>query len=225
MSGFGRDPKTPVPEAGAAQPSAATGPTPWGIMERQLQRDEVLVWADRPADLLAHAKTKIVQSVFGIPFLAFAIFWTTTATNMTAGISSDGIGDAIGNVFPLFGWVFIIVGAGLVLSPLWAALRARKVIYGLTDKRLIIRHELPTTSLRSWPIRDLGPLEREGADRDGGTVGGTHGGTGSVFFAKDIQSNNNSRGVTVSRVGFVGIQDPKRLEEEIEALREAHRNG
>ncbi|MEM1039224.1 MAG: hypothetical protein AAGI12_07105 [Pseudomonadota bacterium] len=217
MSGFGRDPRTPEPGARAAQQAVATGPTPWDTMERQLQRDETLIWADRPVDLVAHAKTKIVQSVFGIPFLAFAIFWTTTATNMTAGISSDGIGDAIGTVFPLFGWVFIIVGAGLVLSPVWAALRARKMIYGLTDKRLMIRQELPTTSLRSWPIRDLGPLEREGADTDSGT--------GSVFFAKDVKSNNNSRGVTVTRVGFVGVRDPKRLEEEIETLRQAHRKG
>lgn len=209
MSAFGRDPQPK--EAGPTEAAAPSGPTPWDVMQRQLRADETLIWADRPVDLFAHAKRMAVQSIFGIPFLAFAIFWTRSAASMSSEVRGDGIGDTIGSVFPLFGWAFILVGAGLVLSPVYAALRARRAIYGATDQRLIIRNELPRTSVRSFPLDGLEPLERAGPEE----------GTGTLYFARDISSNNNSRGVTVSKVGFVGISEPMRLEQTIEELRQA----
>jgi len=213
MSGFGRDPK-PVSTARSSRSgssSTPSGPTPWDVMEKQLRSGETLIWADRPVDLLAHAKSIVVQSIFGIPFLAFSVFWTYSAMDITSGIDSggDGIGNIIGSVFPLFGLVFVVIGLGLVLSPVWAALKARRLVYGATDQRLMIRNELPTTSLRSFPLVDLGPLERQGAED----------GPGTIYFAKDVKSNNNSRGVSVIKVGFIGINDPMRLEQEIENLR------
>jgi len=211
MSGFGRGSRQNPNDRSASSSRvlakvSASVDTPWEMMPRELQRDETLIWADRPVNLMAHARTMWFQALTGIPFLAFALFWTWSAAS-----AIGDTGDLFGKTFPLFGLIFIFAGLAMILSPVWAVLKAKRVVYGLTDHRLIIRQQLPSTSLRSWPIANLGPLEREGEGR-----------TGNMIFALDTNKSWHNNGSSLVRIGFVGIPEPKRLEQAIEDLRKAN---
>jgi hypothetical protein len=68
----------------------------------------------------------------GIPVTAFAIFWMALASQQTKQISGPG------SFFPLFGIPFIVVGLGMLSSPLWRGRKALRTVYALTDQRAII---------------------------------------------------------------------------------------
>ncbi|HMQ57647.1 MAG TPA: hypothetical protein PKE65_03800 [Rhizobiaceae bacterium] len=210
---FGRDGKTverrrqsdPAPSPGS-QPAAPSF-NPRAVMQRELQQGETLIWADQPKNRGAHAKKKIGISIFGIPFLAFALFWTAAAS----GFLFDGEGPPglIGIIFPLFGLPFIFAGLGMVLSPLWALRKAGRTFYALTDRRVVIAESGKTWTARSWALDDLGQLERtERAD-----------GTGDVVFAKTWVRGAKGGGHNEHH-GFYGIAEPARVEQAIRQARE-----
>jgi len=148
----------------------------------------------RPAPAAA-AVGALPASLFGIPFTAFAAFWIWGAAQATAGADDPGA------FFPLFGLPFLLIGLGIVATPLWAMLRARVTVYAVTDRRALVIIGGGTGGVSSHArsdIRDLMRVER--AD-----------GSGSVFFA--WQSRVSSRGFERrSRVGFIGIPEVRRVE-------------
>jgi len=104
----------------------------------------------------------------------------------------------------LFGIPFVLVGLMMLLSPIWQIFKSRNMIYALTDRRLIIRETMPFKNIRSWPLDSIGKLSRNG----------TADGPGDLYFTDEISPNAKGRR-TNTKIGFIGIAEPKRLEEEI----------
>jgi membrane protein implicated in regulation of membrane protease activity len=91
----------------------------------QMQGDEKLLWADKPARGIKFRFTDIFLTVFGIAWLSFSIFWTYMA--MDASIA-----------FALFGIPFILVGVYLLIGRyFFEAISRKNTVYALTDKRII----------------------------------------------------------------------------------------
>ncbi len=108
---------------------------PFTVANDQLQRGETLVWAERPGPA-ARVRAKIMIGFFGVFFFSFSIFWESQA--MASGEP----------FFALFGIPFIVVGAGLVLTPMWAYVEAKRwLYYAITDRRLLI--------IRLFPFRKV----------------------------------------------------------------------
>lgn len=183
--------------------------TPAETVEPELSSGERLVWADRPISPGQHAWAAIPTALFGIPFLAFAIFWTLTATTLIWGSGQRDV-FVLDYLFPLFGSFFILVGLSLILSPLWKAYKATGMIYALTNQRLIIRESRPVYKINSWSLDQVERLSRTGPPE----------GPGSLFFAEEIVDRRRSLqiGFGNRKIGFRGIDQPKRLEDEIRAL-------
>src|SRR3982751_2611667 len=102
------------------------------LLARELVRGERVVWLGRPA-LLGRARSSLGTFLFGIPFFAFAVFWTWGA--------SGGFGNSKGGfgwVAYLWGGMFVVVGASMLLSPLWAVWVGRRTLYAVTDRRAIL---------------------------------------------------------------------------------------
>jgi len=194
----GRDPLT-----GRRIDSAAE--TPLTVMQREMQPGEKLVWADRPANLGSFSRQSIPQAVFGVPFLGFALFWTYMASMPLR--SGGGRGDMgfFAYAFPLFGIPFILVGAGLVLSPLLVRWKARRTLYALSDRRVIVRDGSGTVT--SFPLDDLDDISR----RDNGD------GTGDLVFRREHV--RRSRGSHTKSHGFFGIAEPQRVEQAVARAR------
>jgi hypothetical protein len=168
----------------------------------QLRHGEKTLWAERPKPV-ARALTKIAPGLFGIPFFCFAIFWIFTAVGMGGGI-----------LMALFGLPFVLVGAALMLSPLWSYLEAKSwLVYAITDRRLLIIRTFPRNKVESFEPADITRLTRTSkAD-----------GSGNVIFAEDVRQDEG-RSYKVPR-GFYGIPEAKRVEEAVIALRDSVRDS
>jgi hypothetical protein len=77
------------------------------IANHEARRGEKVIWADRPGPG-ARLKTRLAHGLFGLVFFSFAVFWISEAT-----------GDGAPVFFSLFGIPFVLVGLGIMLSPVW----------------------------------------------------------------------------------------------------------
>ncbi|MEM9139721.1 MAG: aspartate carbamoyltransferase catalytic subunit [Pseudomonadota bacterium] len=164
--------------------------------ERYLDRDEKLVWEGEPSAGIRVRGADILQSVFGLFFGGFAIFWVTMASGMSAGRSfqSGGI-DMFATVFPLFGVPFILVGAYMVFGQyLWKAYVRGRTRYALTNKRAIIAKSALGRSLKSWPIDGTTRLELQ------------PGREATIWFAEEQRRGSKGRRYSVKK-GFEYIPD------------------
>jgi len=181
--------------------------SPLVIAQREMRPGEKLIWAERPRPG-AVARGGLTASLFGIPFLGFALFWTF----MASGAIRQG---GFGLFFPLFGLPFIAVGIGLVGTPLWAARRARSTIYAITDQRLLIMQTGSTNEVQSYGPEDLDSLDRR--ERPDGS--------GDIIFRNEnlVRRGRNGTYVTNNRIGFFGVPEVRQVEQAIRKLEIAGR--
>lgn len=170
------------------------------ILARELTRGERVAWHGRPGPLsrvLASGRTFL----FGIPFFAFSVFWTWEATG---GFNEQGTGYAVAfSKFAfLWGGMFMLAGASLLLSPLWAWWVARRTLYAVTDRRAILI-EVP---LRRARIQSFVGARLEGVIRRESPSG-----RGDLIFERE--ASKGSKGRTVYRdVGFFGLENARAVQ-------------
>jgi hypothetical protein len=155
----------------------------------EMRGGEKLLWAAKPG-AMGLARAEIGRALIGIPFLAFALYWTWSAgaKNWLAGQDNPA------GFFPLFGLIFIVVGVGFVLSPLWAAIRARWIVYAVSDRRAVIITRFPTRRVQSFTPQYMEGLERiERGD-----------GSGDLILRREYTSSRR-RSSQLRRIGFFGI--------------------
>ena len=172
------------------------------MIDSELSSDEQVTWAGQP-DPSRAAWRALPICLFGIPFAGFAIFWISSAVDMGAP-----------GVFPLFGIPFVLVGFGMLLSPLWMAHKSKKTAYVLTNQRAIIFEGGWSTHVRSFGPSDFDRIERRQKSD----------GSGDVIFAREhyYQSGHysgsgssrhyHSGGWRTREIGFFGIPDVKDVE-------------
>ncbi len=177
------------------------GGDPFAVVSAQLRRGEHAVWTERPAPM-ARARSRLKIFLFGIPFFCFAVFWTATAAQS---------GDAL---FPLFGIPFMVIGAGLLLAPMWSYWEARNwLIYAITDQRILIIRTFPRHKVESFEPADITKLERT-TKPDG---------SGNVIFAEEERRGKN--GTYMVPRGFYGVPEAMRVEESVIKLRNSGDEG
>ncbi len=174
------------------------------ILQRELDPDELLIWQARPAPLsLVLASSS--RFLFGIPFFAFSVFWTWMATG---GLANGRTPHATG-----FGWfgflwggMFMLIGASMLLSPLWAWWVARHTLYAITDRRALLIEAPFRRTIQTFADERLSTIvRRENAS-----------GSGDIIFER--QASRGGKGRTVYRdVGFFGLTDAKRVEQLLRA--------
>ena len=165
---------------------------------RQLDPGEGLLWSRAPSPGRM-ALSALPAMAFGVPFSAFSIFWMTMAHSMTSHSPMPG---GAFNFFPLFGTPFLLVGLGMLTSPLWAYLGAGRIQYAVTNKRAIIVSGLLSTSVKSFVYSEIHDVQRvERAD-----------GSGDVYFAsRDVATQRG--GIVHQKIGFLGIPDVRTVEQ------------
>ncbi len=176
------------------------------ILRRELVPDERLVWRAVPASW-SRVQASAGTFLFGIPFFAFSVFWTWGATGGFANQRASGQ--------PGFGWfgflwggMFMLFGARMLLSPLWAWWVARHTLYAITDQRALLIEAPFHRTIQSFADERLATvLRRENRD-----------GHGDIIFER--QASRGSKGRTVYRdIGFFGLGDAKGVEQLLQATR------
>jgi hypothetical protein len=105
------------------------------LIEGELQPGEQIVWLDQPIPRLFTILT-VSLMLFAIPSTAFAIFWMVGSATIIN--SYMHLTDGLWVLFPLFGVPFLLIGLGMLLSPLWMRRISRDTYYVITDRRAII---------------------------------------------------------------------------------------
>ena len=124
-----------------------------------LDGDETLLWTGQPKSGILLRNTDFFIIPFSLFWLAFALFWTYLALGTGGFFGENGL--------PIFAWLgvpFILVGVVLAFArfPLDARFRD-KTIYGLTEKRILVKTGLFSEEFASYNLEDLGSLRlREG---------------------------------------------------------------
>lgn len=159
--------------------------------QAQLEAGERLLWYGKP-DPKRQLPGSLAVMIFGIPWTAFALFWTAAASGL---IWSEG---ELGwhSLFGLFGVPFVLVGLGMLTSPYWVYRKAQRTVYALTNRRAMIITGTPARKIQSFAGPDIGLIER--TERANGR--------GDVMFAT-ITGNKS-----IQRFGFTGIADARRVE-------------
>jgi hypothetical protein len=151
---------------------------------------ERLLWSGNPAPVRYALRKASLRFLFGIFFFGFSLFWIDGAYTATSKGS-----DPFGFPFWMFGIPFVVVGASMVLSPLWQYFRATRTSYALTDRRVIMDIAGPFPRRTSVPLNQV-PFVDVRAPRNG---------LGHVLFQEGVASYSN-RGMT-QRDGFIAIGD------------------
>lgn len=150
--------------------------------------------------------TPVTTSIFlfAIPWTAFAIFWIYGASGFKIPDFKEGF-----DLFPLFGIPFVLIGLGMLSSPLWTYRKAFKTIYVITDRRAITFDGGWSTTIRSYPPEKLQEIYRK-VKRDG---------SGDVIIARQAWHDSDG-GHQSEELGFLRIRDPKETEQMLKKLAE-----
>ena len=174
------------------------------IVSRELERDEQIEWIGMPIPRF-FTPTATGAFLFGIPWTAFAIFWMAGASKFQIPKFEEGF-----DLFPLFGIPFVLIGFGMLSTPLWAYRRAFKTVYVITDRRAITFDGGWSTTIRSYPPDKLTNVFRK--ERKGGT--------GDVIISyrawRDSDGDRQSE-----ELGFLRVAGAKDVEQRLKQLAEA----
>lgn len=150
----------------------------------QIQGDERLLWADKPATGIKFRSTDIFITLFSIFWLGFSVFWVYMALDASI-------------FFALFGTPFILVGLYLLFGRyFFDALSRKNTVYGLTNKRIIKKSGLFKVHYKSVFLDTLPSLSyTEKPD-----------GSGDINFGHTLGSFKNSKDINKSDFPLVRIE-------------------
>jgi hypothetical protein len=168
-------------------------------VNRELERDERIEWMGMPKRVF-FTPVATGAFLFGIPWTAFALFWT-------AGAAQGAENGGLFSLFPFFGLPFILTGLGMLCAPIWAYWHAGKSVYVITDRRALTFDGGWSTTVRSYPPDKLTDVfRREKQD-----------GSGDVIIARhawrDADGDRQSE-----ELGFLRVANAKDVERRLHAL-------
>src|SRR5262249_30064210 len=178
------------------------------LVDAELAKSESIAWTGQPIPWRL-ARSSIPTALLGIPFTAFACFWTAAASGFHFPAFANPHG-----FFALFGILFVLVGLGMLLSPLWMLYRAGRIVYAVTDRRALVieRGFLGQVTVRSFEPAKLTDVTRtQYAD-----------GSGNLVFLREYRPDHrygaHGRRGRFFEVGFLAIPDVKEAEDRIRDL-------
>ena len=170
-------------------------------VDRELESGERVQWIGMPqARFFTPGST--TAFLFAIPWTAFSIFWICGASGFKMPDFSNGAG-----LFPLFGVPFVLIGVGMLSSPLWAYRKASKTVYAITDRRAITFDGGRSTTVRSYLPEKLKDIYRKEKKDGSGDV---------VIVRKAWHDSDGDR--RSEELGFLRIANPREVEDMLNQL-------
>ncbi|MGB7325088.1 MAG: hypothetical protein WBD31_09465 [Rubripirellula sp.] len=177
------------------------------LVRSELKPGETVIWAATPLARFMTVKSTGIF-VFAIPWTLFSLFWIAGASGFQVP-QFDGPGD----LFPLFGVPFVLVGLGMLCYPILNYRNAFRTCYLLTNRRaLTFEREWGRTIVRSFSPRQLTVVYRKQSSDGSGDL---------IFNAKrwkDSDGHSHSE-----EIGFLTIADVQEVEQKLKAMVDSHR--
>lgn len=132
-------------------------------LERELAPEEAVLWHGWQ---LARLDPRLFGIyLFAVPWTAFALAWTGIAIGAVASMGDEGPG-LLAWAFPLFGLPFIAVGGWMLARPFVPLWERGRVLYVVTDRRVLKLALGRTLEVNTVPADRIGPAQRS-ENRDG----------------------------------------------------------
>jgi len=168
------------------------------MVEHELESGEVIQWIEMPIPrYFTGAATGAF--LFAIPWTAFAIFWMFGSWYQSESVP-----------FTLFGVPFVLIGIGMLSTPLWAYRKSFKTVYVITNRRGLTFNGGWSTTIRSYPPHKLEDIYRK-EKKDG---------TGDVVISRRAWRDSDGDRQS-EELGFLCIEKPKEIEAMLKKLAEA----
>ena len=163
-------------------------------VDNELEPGERIRWIEQPKPrFFSPASTGAF--LFAIPWTAFSIFWMYGASQSPS------------NGFSLFGVPFVLIGIGMLSSPLWVYYQTFRTVYLITDRRAITIDGGRSYTIRSYPPDKLQNIYRR--ERKNGI--------GDIIISFDPWKDSD--GDTHKKdLGFLNIREPKHVEKILKEL-------
>ncbi|NEP11679.1 MAG: hypothetical protein F6K14_15990 [Symploca sp. SIO2C1] len=173
-------------------------------IDNELQPGEYIRWVEQPIPRFL-TTSSIVTFLFAIPWTSFSLFWMWKALGEKLPDLREGI--QFQHLFALFGVPFVLIGLGMLFSPVWVWQAARKTVYLITDKRAILIQGGSSITIRSYLPEQLKDVYRKEKAN----------GSGDVIIAvrqwKDSDGDQRSE-----EIGFVGVRNSQEVEKILKQL-------
>jgi hypothetical protein len=189
------------------------------LVNSEMESGEKLQWSGQPEPTRL-AKGALPILFFAIPWTAFACFWVTMAS---MGVShSKGIGPFM--LFPLFGLPFVLIGLGMLSSPIFVYTQAKRTVYAITNKRALVLKAggRGGKTVMSYPPAAFGDITRvEYAPNKGDLTWSPLGAALPIPLNTSslmIRTSYTGVGANPSFVGFIGIDNPHDVEKLLKQL-------
>lgn len=176
-------------------------------IERELQKGEYVSFVEQPRPRF-FTVTSIATFLFGIPWTLFSLSWMVFIFFLTASHQNP---NPLDQLLPLFGIPFVLIGFGLLSSPIWAYRNACETAYVITDRRAITFLGGLATKIRSVFAENLDDLHRE--ERPDGS--------GDVIFVSTNERDMNGDVIEMP-YGFLGVENAKTTEDRLRQLLSTH---
>lgn len=164
-------------------------------VDRELEPGERISWIDMPNPTFFTPRSKTLF-IFAIIWTLFTVFWIRTAAELLAPNFKE-----VSGLVPLIGLPFLLIGIGILLTPLFARYKTLKTVYVITNRRALIYEGGWSETVLSYPPAKLLNIHRK-EKRDG---------TGDVIISFDEWQNFDGNSNT-ELLGFFRIRDPKTVE-------------
>lgn len=103
--------------------------------------------------------------IFAVPWTAFALFWMAMAAWISPSGPDAGI---LESAFPLFGIPFVLIGVGMLARPFLPFLQRGRILFAVTDSRVIKLSQGRQLTVNSVPWSRIGDIvRRESSDGTG----------------------------------------------------------
>jgi hypothetical protein len=176
-----------------------------------LARDETLLWSGRPDPLLYALSNIGAATIAAIVFLAaLAIFGGA----VVAGLFRPELSGGSAFAAAFFTVPLVMVSGTTVAAPMRRYREAKRLAYGLTDRRAIILRGGERSRIVEMPAASLSRFRKIDHGRDKATI---------VFTRPDAHVDESREQALPRRQSFIGIANAQRLAMQLEEM--GIRNG
>ena len=173
-------------------------------IDKELQPGETLIWIEQPIPRFFTAKS-ITSFLFAIPWTSFAIFWIWGALGFQLPDLREGIQPQ--HLFACFGIPFVLIGLGMLSSPLWVWQAAKKTVYLITNQRAISIEGGMIFTIRSYSPEQLKDLYRKERKDGSGDV---------IILTRQWRDSDGDK--QSEEIGFLGVRHPGEVENMLKRL-------
>jgi hypothetical protein len=149
-------------------------------VKAELQRGERLIYAGRPGVHIGWA-----EAVAAFFYLAFTFFWCAISFTLGMVGFAGALGFAPPNAklgppgllwfFAVFSIPFMLIGIGLVATPLYSFWKSRRTVHAVTSDRVLSVFAKPFEGVQSYALSTISYVHRKDYAAGGGALRIGHG--------------------------------------------------